>query len=102
MDGATHANPFDITWIHDSTNRGQNADPSFQVLRFDRDTFVLRQNKSHSFEAPFVYLVFGAAKALLLDTGALRDDGIIASGLFRPISEIVDELIGDWSHETGI
>ncbi|KJS27142.1 MAG: hypothetical protein VR75_04265 [Hyphomonadaceae bacterium BRH_c29] len=42
---------------------------AFQVQAIDANTYVLRQSLRTSFEAPFLYLLFGTDKALLIDTG---------------------------------
>ena len=60
----------DVRWIHGSPPGGP-ADPPVQVLPVDGDTFILRQSKDLNYEAPFVYLLCGADRALLLDTGAV-------------------------------
>jgi len=60
---------LDVQWIHGSSDCATNDDPPLQVHAFDEDTYILRQNKCHNFEAPFLYLLFGTEKALLLDTG---------------------------------
>lgn len=66
---------------------GTNADePATQVQALDADTFVIRQSVKTNFEAPFLYLIFGRDKVLLVDTGA-------EGGRIRPV---VDKLIGDW------
>jgi hydroxyacylglutathione hydrolase len=57
-----------------------------QVQALDADTFVIRQSVKTNFEAPFLYLLFGRDKAVLVDTGA-------ESGQIRPT---VDRLISDW------
>jgi glyoxylase-like metal-dependent hydrolase (beta-lactamase superfamily II) len=62
-------------WIHGSAS-GDAADPPVQVQRADDDTFVLRQSKSAHFEAPFVYLLLGDDRALLVDTGATEDSAL--------------------------
>lgn len=67
------------------------AEPRLQVQRYDRDTFVIRQSLLTHFEAPFIYLLFGRDRALLLDTGA----GNIA---LRPT---VDRLIEEWRKANG-
>lgn len=49
-------------------------EPAFQVQTVDADTFVLRQSLQTSFEAPFLYLLFGDDRALLIDTGVEGGD----------------------------
>lgn len=73
---------FAERWI-DGTN---GDEPATQVQALDADTFVIRQSVKTNFEAPFLYLIFGRDKVLLVDTGA--EDGRI-----RPT---VDRLIADW------
>jgi glyoxylase-like metal-dependent hydrolase (beta-lactamase superfamily II) len=51
-------------------NSGIDPDePAFQVQALGSDTFVLRQSLRTSFEAPFLYLLVGETRALLIDTG---------------------------------
>ena len=59
-------------WIHGSP-RGGPADPPIQVREVTPDTFILRQSKDVTFEAPFLFLLCGSSRALLLDTGAVPD-----------------------------
>jgi glyoxylase-like metal-dependent hydrolase (beta-lactamase superfamily II) len=50
---------------------GTRADePQTQTQRYDADTFVIRQSVRTNFEAPFLYLLFGQDRVLLIDTGA--------------------------------
>ena len=58
--------------------------------RHDEHTFFLRQSKTVSYEAPFLYLLFGNDRALLLDTGATHDPARC------PLRETVDDLITRW------
>src|SRR5246127_5209869 len=44
--------------------------PEWQVHEFNPDLYILRQSGCTDFEKPFVYLLFGKDKALLLDTGS--------------------------------
>ncbi|MDE0877315.1 MAG: MBL fold metallo-hydrolase [Sphingomonas bacterium] len=69
-------------WI-DGTNP---AEPELQVQRIDADTLVIRQSVRTNFEAPFLYLLFGKKRALLIDSGA----GGVA---IRPT---IDRLIATW------
>lgn len=62
------------------------TEPEAQVQSFDRDTYVIRQSVKTNFEAPFLYLLFGRDKALLVDTGA-------EGGNIRPV---VDRLVANW------
>lgn len=45
-------------------------EPNVQVHAYNQNLFILRESKCKTHEAPFVYLIFGEEKALLLDTGA--------------------------------
>jgi hydroxyacylglutathione hydrolase len=70
---------LNVRWNHGSRDC-RTPEPPIQVHQFDQDTFILRQSKCSepgapgqlgpSFEAPFLYLLFGRTQALLLDTGA--------------------------------
>lgn len=67
------------------------GEPETQVQRIDADTFVVRQSVKTNFEAPFLYLLFGHDRALLIDSGA--------GGL--AIRPTVDRLIDDWRARHG-
>jgi len=43
-----------------------------------------------NFEAPFIYLLFGNTRALLLDTGATASPELV------PVRSVVDSLIERW------
>jgi glyoxylase-like metal-dependent hydrolase (beta-lactamase superfamily II) len=88
-----------VTWMHGSADCAQNTDPEIQVHRYNATTYILRQNKCRTFEAPFVYLLIGTQSALSLDTGAtptatLRDaiKGLIGS---RPLLAAHSHAHGD-------
>lgn len=68
-------------WI-DGTDPNE---PQVQVHRYDDDLYILRQSVLTNFEAPFLFLLFGANRALLLDSGA---------GNF-PLRETIDEIFHD-------
>ena len=61
---------LDVAWIHGSEAAKYNNDPDIQVHACDEHTYILRQNMAVSYEAPFMFLLFGASRCLLLDTGA--------------------------------
>jgi hydroxyacylglutathione hydrolase len=80
-------------WIHGAPSRSQCADPAIQVHRSDRHTFILRVSKAVSFEAPFIFLLFGNKRAVLFDTGPSADSATI------PLRRTVDELVDAWLAE---
>ena len=71
------------------------AEPQMQVQRYDGDTYVIRQSIRTNFEGPFLYLLFGSERALLIDSGA--------GGL--KVRPTIDRVIADWSavhHRTSV
>ncbi len=50
------------------------ANPGFQVHGYNEDLYILRESGCSNYEKPFLYLLFGKDKALLLDTGAGKTD----------------------------
>ncbi|WP_082537579.1 MBL fold metallo-hydrolase [Angustibacter sp. Root456] len=87
MGDAARPGDLDVRWIHGSTSRRRPTDPPLQVHRYRDDTIIARQSKDVTFEAPFVFLLFGAERALLLDTGAVDDD---------TLRRAVDDLVAEW------
>jgi hydroxyacylglutathione hydrolase len=83
--GAPVAGDLDVRWNH-----GAAGEPPIQVHAYDQHTYVLRQAKATSYEAPFIYLMFGNDRAMLLDTGATRDASVF------PLRETVDALVTTW------
>lgn len=79
---ALAAKPVFQPWIDGTAP----TEPQTQVQRIDADTFVIRQSVKTNFEAPFLYLLFGKDRVLLLDTGA--------GGL--TIRPAVDAVIDQW------
>ena len=64
------AEPLGVKWIHGSPSAKHNTDPDLQVHWYDDHTVLLRQNKAIDYEAPFLFLLFGDRRAVLIDTGA--------------------------------
>ncbi len=77
-------------WISGSNNCGENPDPPIQTVRYNYNTWILRQNKCINYEAPFLYLFLGYKKALLMDTGATEDENQF------PLYKTVRRLINEW------
>jgi hydroxyacylglutathione hydrolase len=84
---------LDVTWIHGAPVAARCADPPIQVHRYDPHTVIMRQSKAVHYEAPFVFLLFGNDRALLLDTGATADP----AGF--PLRCTVDSLVSEWLAE---
>jgi hydroxyacylglutathione hydrolase len=96
---------LNVTWIHGAPDCSLSDDPPIQVHRFDQNTFILRQSKCSepgtpadpgpSFEAPFLYLLIGRSRALLVDTGASR------SPVVFPLAATVQELLSSHAAASG-
>jgi hydroxyacylglutathione hydrolase len=78
---------LDVQWIHGVRNRKRGTEPTLQVHEVDTQTFIIRQSKVATYEAPFLYLLFGDDRVLLLDTGAVADADAM------PVRATVDELV---------
>lgn len=81
---------LDVQWIHGSISPKHNTDPDIQVHDYNEHTVILRQNMAVHPEAPFMFLLFGNERAILLDTGATRSPD------FFPLRQTVDALIEQW------
>ncbi|WP_276388519.1 MBL fold metallo-hydrolase [Eudoraea chungangensis] len=95
-------------WIHGSENCEENSDPAIQIVQYNDDTWILRQNKCTNYEAPFMFLFLGEKKALLMDTGATADENIFP--LYKTVKKIISagpnknkdlELIVAHTHKHG-
>jgi hydroxyacylglutathione hydrolase len=88
--GAPVSGAPEPSWIHGAKKRGKCADPPIQVHQHDRHTYLFRQSKAVNYEAPFMFLLLGNERALLLDTGATADPSRL------PLRETIDGLITRW------
>lgn len=80
-----------FTWIHGSVSAKANTDVRIQVHRYNEHTYILRQNPAIHWEAPFMYLLMGNERAVLLDTGATEEEE------FFPLRETVEKVLRRWS-----
>ena len=80
---------FPERWIHGADEAN---DPRSQIHAYNDDTYIIRQSKFETFEAPFLFLIFGQERVLLLDTGANRD---------TPVAEPVEAIIREWLARNG-
>lgn len=79
-----------FNWIHGSVSAKANTDVRIQVHKYNDHTFILRQNPAIHWEAPFMYLLFGNERAILLDTGAT------ANAAHFPLRQTVDKVMSRW------
>lgn len=84
-----------FSWIHGSISAKANTDVRIQVHRYNEHTYILRQNPAVHWEAPFMYLLMGNDRAVLLDVGATEE------AEFFPLRETVDGLLLRWSQAQG-
>lgn len=61
------------SWFSGAKNCLLDKSPAIEVYQFNLDTYILRQNKCVHYEAPFIYLLFGEERALIIDTGATAE-----------------------------
>lgn len=66
-------------------------DPHFQVHEYNPDLVILRESGCSNYEKPFLYLIFGKARVLMLDTGAGRTD----------VASVVQGVISAWLTRNG-
>jgi glyoxylase-like metal-dependent hydrolase (beta-lactamase superfamily II) len=59
------------------------------VHRYNAETFILRESLCATYEAPFIYLLVGKTKALLIDTGAVAEAEVM------PLAQTVVSLLKD-------
>lgn len=69
-----------------------STEPKFQTHWYNTDLAIIRQSKCETFEAPFLFLLFGDEFVLLMDTG---------SNSASPVFETVQAAIDQWKAETG-
>lgn len=79
----------EFQWQHGSNDCKANKLLAFQSYSHDQKTFILRQDKCTNYEAPFIYVLEGERKILVLDTGAEMET--LHSSLVKNIEKLVGE-----------
>ena len=82
-------------WFSGAEDCSKNTKPAIEIYQYDSDSYILRQNKCTHFEAPFIYLLFGEEKLLVLDTGATADEKTF------PLAKTVQTIIEQRKKATG-
>ena len=62
----------------------------WQVHEYNANTYIIRQSGCLDYEKPFLYLIFGADKALLFDTGSRNS----------PVSAMLRSVVGKYLDRT--
>lgn len=95
LDYKTGNKEFDLTseinkkkWIHGSENCDENSDKKIDMLTIDEKTYILRQSKCTSYEAPFIYIFIGSKRVVIVDTGATEEASLFP--LFKTVKAIVE------------
>ena len=78
---------LEVHWDEGAANCKSSSQPPLQVHRYDPQMFILRENLCATFEAPFLYLLIGSSRALLIDTGDVEEASRI------PLAQTVMQLI---------
>lgn len=82
--GGLQPGSFPPKWI--SGGPSCIEEPDWQVHEYNADLFIIRQSGCTHYEKPFLYLIFGQEKVVLIDTGAGKND----------VARIVDSTIAKW------
>ena len=64
---------MDVHWNEGAEDCKASPQRPIEVHSYNQGTSILRENLCASFEAPFMYLLVGSTKALLIDTGDVAD-----------------------------
>ncbi len=64
---------MDVHWNEGAQDCKSSPQAPLEVHAYNQKTFILRENLCDTFEAPFMYLLIGATRALLIDSGDVAD-----------------------------
>jgi hydroxyacylglutathione hydrolase len=78
---------MDVHWNEGSPDCAKNPQAPLQQYPYNAQTFIFRENLCTTFEAPFMYLLIGSSKALLIDTGDIADPKVV------PLADTVMRLL---------
>jgi hydroxyacylglutathione hydrolase len=65
--------PWGAAWSAGAADCSAVKAPALEVRPYNSHTFALRENLCATWEAPFLYLLIGSKRALLIDTGDVAD-----------------------------
>jgi hydroxyacylglutathione hydrolase len=64
---------MDMHWNQGAKDCKASPQPPLETHAYNPQTYILRESPCATFEAPFMYLLIGSTKALLIDTGDVAD-----------------------------
>jgi hydroxyacylglutathione hydrolase len=64
---------LDVPWNEGAKDCKAGAQAPIEAHAYNPQTILLRENLCGTFEAPFMYLLLGSTRALLIDTGDVAD-----------------------------
>lgn len=78
---------MNVHWNEGAEDCTKNTQPPLQAHAYNARTFILRESLCMTYEAPFMYLLVGSDKALLIDTGDVADSKDM------PLAQTVSSLL---------
>ena len=69
------AGDMNVHWDIGAADCKAHPPRPIQVHRYDQTTYILRESLCQTYEGPFIYLLIGKSRALLIDTGDVADAG---------------------------
>lgn len=64
---------MNVPWDAGSADCQAHPQRRLQVHRYNESTYILRESLCQTYEGPFIYLLIGSSRALLIDTGDVAD-----------------------------
>jgi hydroxyacylglutathione hydrolase len=71
--GQVETGSLQVKWNEGASDCERNPQPPLQVHPYNAQTFILRESLCANYEGPFLYLLVGSQRALLIDSGVVSD-----------------------------
>ena len=78
---------MNVSWREGAPDCEKASEPPLQIHQYNNQTFIIRESLCSTFEAPFVFLLIGSNRAMLIDTGDVADPAKM------PLAKTVSQLI---------
>lgn len=83
---------MDMHWDAGADDCTKHTAPPLEVHAYNANTYILREDLCATWEAPFMYLLIGSQKALLIDTGDVADPKLMP--LASTVMGLLPEVAG--------